>query len=99
MWPFRTRARQLADVQQAVGSLQDAFRALKAEWLDWESKLGRLYQRNIKAAERWEKSEAEKAAAAEGETGAPSPNGSPIDPRFMRKDQLRILAQKLRGGR
>jgi len=99
MWPFRTRKGQLDDIRRDVATLQDAHRALKAEWLDWESRLGRLYQRNVKAADRWEKSEAAKHAASEAETGDQSNGALPTDPRLMRKDQLRVLAQTLRGHR
>jgi len=96
MWPNK-RLRALEDqneiLARGLAAYEDRFRALKAEWLDWEAKLVRLYQRTIMATrKRDERDEQDKAAEQNG--GAPTGN-----PRTMDKAELRRLANTLRGAK
>jgi len=101
MW-LRNRVKKLEEqhdiLARGLVAAEDRLRALKAEWLDWESKLVKLYARNATAARRLEAVEQAAAATAENPNGNLGLDGGAVD-RAAKKARLRQLAQALRGTR
>lgn len=91
-WPW-TRRHVTPDELEGV---RRDMKALRAEWLDWEDRLNRLYDRNRKAAQRAR--EAMDAKESATETAPAAQTALPLDPRAFHKSQLRQLANNLRGG-